>query len=121
MRGTSHDFLGGPETTLFSFVLLANHPSYFLTLSLQRCGSLAISFFSPLQRWIVRNVLRLLEKRSTFTLVMIFGDAKAKESPRAVVENVNCGVGRVYFSILYEENALFPKTEVIFLTNRCHK
>lgn len=68
----------------------------------------------------VRNV-RLLEKRSTFTLVMIVGDAKAKERPRAAVENANCGFGRVYFSIFYEENALFPKTEVIFLTNRCHK
>lgn len=31
--------------------------------------------------------------------------------------SVNCGFGRVYFSTLYEENDLFPKTEVIFLTN----
>lgn len=39
------------------------------------------------------------------------------QSPRAVVRNVDCGFGRVYFSILYEESDLFSKTEVIFLTN----
>lgn len=120
-EGTSHDFLGGPETAPLSFRFVSKPPILVLILSLRRRGSLATSSFSPLQHWIVRSV-RLLGKRSPFTLaMMIFGDAKAKESPRAVLENVNCGFGRVYFSILYEENVLFPKTEVIFLTNRCHK
>lgn len=120
-EGTSHDFLGGPETAPLSFRFVSKPPILVLILSLRRRGSLATSSFSPLQHWIVRSV-RLLGKRSPFTLAMMtFGDAKAKESPRAVLENVNCGFGRVYFSILYEENVLFPKTEVIFLTNRCHK
>lgn len=47
---------------------------------------------------------------------MVFGDAEAK-APGQWWGNVDCGFGRVYFSILYEENDLFSKTEVIFLTN----
>lgn len=34
-----------------------------------------------------------------------------------VVGSADCVLSRVYFSILYEENDLFSKTEVIFLTN----
>lgn len=33
------------------------------------------------------------------------------------VGSVDCVSSRVYFSMLYEEDDLFSKTEVIFLTN----
>lgn len=54
-------------------------------------------------------------KHRTFRLVMLFGGCESQKP--LVVGSVDCVFSRVYFSILYEENGLFSKIEVIFLTN----
>lgn len=114
-QGTLLNFLGGPETTLLSFILLASKPSYFLVLPLPN-----VPWASPLPSTQGTGLGQCKAfacwKRSTLTLVMVFGDAEAK-ALRQCWGMLTCGFGRVYFSILYEENNLFSKTEVIFLTN----
>lgn len=111
-EGTSHGFLGGPETTLLAFILLANKPPYFPS---RWPVSLATSFLLlAALDGVVKSVCRLEN--------IVHGhwwwySEMRKPKPQAVVGDMNCGFGRVYFSIFYEENGLFSKTEIIFLTN----
>lgn len=116
MRGTPHSLLGGPETTPASpFTLSANKPPLLPNPLPSRCHVSLPLPFSRWQHWMV------LWKRCRLENVVFhwhwwwFPEMR-KPKPRAVVGNVNCGFGRVYFSIFYEENDLFSKTEVIFLT-----